>query len=538
MPDQFQLNIPTSNDQPIELTLKVGEYLYILGANGSGKSSLVSRIFSQHQAQTKRISAHRQTWFESNTLDMTAKSRDELERQMVSQDGQARSRFWEWNPAGRSNMAIFDLIDADTIQERKIASFVRAGDLTSAVDLAKTPSPIHVINELMRLSNIPIVISVEGRQKIVAQKNGGSSYSVAELSDGERNAFLIAANVITAKAGTLILIDEPERHLHRSIISPLLRQLFEKRKDCAFIVSTHEIMLPVDTPEASTILVRGCNYHGQEVRAWIIDVVPPGAIIDENLKFDLLGARRKILYVEGTTQSLDMPLYSLLFPQVSVIPKENCREVEYAVRGLRNATEMHWVAAWGIVDNDQRPPEDIARLRAGGIFALPHYSVESLYYHPKIIARIAELQARLINAHAETLVTNAIDAAVGAVKVNKQHLVTSAVLRSARNKVWNTLPRREDITNGAPLHLTVDLPALRAEEEVQFDTLVDQSNWDGLLTRYPLRESSAFDRIISGIKIADKATYRAAVLKLLQDDVSATSDLRDLLGDLYGNFQN
>jgi hypothetical protein len=233
-----------------------------------------------------------------------------------------------------------------------------------------------------------------------------------------------------------------------------------------------------------------------------------------------------------------MPLYSLLFPQVSVIPKENCREVEYAVRGLRNATEIHWVAAWGIVDNDQRPPEDIARLRAGGIFALPHYSVESLYYHPKIIARIAELQARLINAHAETLVTNAIDAAVGAVKVNKQHLVTSAVLRSARNKVWNTLPRREDITNGAPLHLTVDLPALRAEEEVQFDTLVDQSNWDGLLTRYPLRESSAFDRIISGIKIADKATYRAAVLKLLQDDVSATSDLRDLLGDLYGNFQN
>jgi ABC-type glutathione transport system ATPase component len=209
MPDQFQLNIPTSNDQPIELTLKVGEYLYILGANGSGKSSLVSRIFSQHQAQTKRISAHRQTWFESNTLDMTAKSRDDLERQMVSQDGQARSRYWEWNPAGRSNMAIFDLIDADTIQERKIASFVRAGDLTSAVDLAKTPSPIHVINELMRLSNIPIVISVEGGQKIVAQKNGGSSYSVAELSDGERNAFLIAANVITAKAGTLILGSKP-----------------------------------------------------------------------------------------------------------------------------------------------------------------------------------------------------------------------------------------------------------------------------------------------------------------------------------------
>ena len=538
MPDQFQLNIPASNGELMEFTLKVGEYLYLLGANGSGKSSLVSRLFSQHQGQTKRISAHRQTWFESNTLDMTAKSRDDLERQLVSHDGQPRSRYWEWNPGGRSNMAIFDLIDADILQERKIASSVRAGDLTGAVELAKTPSPIHVINELMRLSNIPIVISIEGGQKIVAQKNGGSSYSVAELSDGERNAFLIAANVMTAKAGTLILIDEPECHLHRSIVSPLLNQLFEKRKDCAFIVSTHEIMLPVDTPEASTMLVRGCNYHGNEVRGWSIDIVPPGAGIDENLKFDLLGARRKILFVEGTAQSLDMPLYSLLFPQVSVIPKESCREVEYAVRGLRNATEMHWVAVWGIVDNDQRPPEDIARLRTSGIFALPHYSVESLYYHPKIVTRIAALQAHLIDADADILVTTAMDTAIEAAKISKQHLVTSAVLRSARNEVWNTLPRREDITSGAPLHLTIDLPTLRREEEDRFDTLINESNWEGLLVRYPLRESPAFDRIVSGIKIADRATYRAAVLKLLQDDPSATTDLRDLLGDLHTHFQN
>jgi predicted ATPase len=70
----------------------------------------------------------------------------------------------------------------------------------------------------MRLSNLPIEISVEEGQKIVARKNGGNGYSVAELSDGERNAFLIAADVLTAKPGTLILIDEPERHLHRSFL--------------------------------------------------------------------------------------------------------------------------------------------------------------------------------------------------------------------------------------------------------------------------------------------------------------------------------
>jgi hypothetical protein len=432
-------------------------------------------------------------------------------------------------------MAIYDLIDADTMQERKIAAFVRDDDYAAAKKEAQNPSPIQGINALMRLSNLPIEIGLEEGQKIVARKNGGSGYSVAELSDGERNAFLIAADVLTAKAGTLILIDEPERHLHRAIISPLLKLLFDRRKDCAFIVSTHEFMLPMDTPEASTLLVRGCEYQGPNVQAWAVDVVPPGAAIDEDLKRDLLGARRKMLFVEGTAQSLDTPLYSLLFPQVSVIPKEGCREVEHAVRGLRGAPDMHWIAAWGIVDNDQRPPEDIARLREAGIWALSHYSVESLYYHPKIVARVAERQAQVTGADAAALVRSALDGAIAAVRKQKNHLVTSAVLRSARDKILKSLPRRAAIEGGGLVKVEVKVLALRTEEETRFDELVGAADWDGLLTRYPLRESSAFDQVISGIGIVDRVNYRAAVLKLLQDDPAAVTDLRNLLGDLYAN---
>ena len=82
----------------------------------------------------------------------------------------------------------------------------------------------------------------------MASKSGSKPYSIAQLSDGERNALLIATNVLTVKDGTLVLIDEPERHLHRSIISPLLTHLFAQRPECAFIVSTHDVMLPLDNP--------------------------------------------------------------------------------------------------------------------------------------------------------------------------------------------------------------------------------------------------------------------------------------------------
>jgi len=535
MPSHFQLNIPTGHAAPTTVTLKVGESLYVLGANGTGKSSLVTRLFNENQAHAKRIAAHRQTWFESNTLDMTPRNRQEVENSFRSQDIQLQSRYKDWNPAGRSSMAIYDLIDADTMQERKIAALVRTGDVPGAQKEALNPSPLQIINELMRLSNLPIEISLGEGQKIVARKNNGSDYSVAELSDGERNAFLIAANVLTARPETLIIIDEPERHLHRSIISPLLRGLIERRKDCAFILSTHELMLPIDTPDASTMLVRDCQYEGQTVRAWTVDIVPPGAQIDEGLKRDLLGARRKMLFVEGAKQSLDAPLYSLLFPLVSVIPKEDCREVEYAVRGLRSAPDMHWIAAWGIVDNDQRSLEDIARLRSVGVWALPHYSVEALYYHPKIVERVAERQARVTGADPAALIKTAIDRAIAAAVAQKAHLVTSAVLRSARDKILSNLPKREDIVNGGLVKVEADVTLLCTQEEARFNALITAADWDGLLARYPLRESSAFDCIVSGIKVADRATYRAAVLKLLQDDPSAVDDLRTLLGDLYAN---
>ena len=197
----------------------------------------------------------------------------------------------------------------------------------------------------------------------------------------------------------------------------------------------------------------------------------------------LLGSRRKIIFVEGTARSLDAPLYSLLFPQVSVIPKDNCRDVEYAVRGLRSAEGMHWIAAWGIVDNDQRSPNDISRLRAAGVWALTHYSVESLYYHPKIIERVAKRQAALTGGNSAVLVKNALTEAVAAAKLQKDHLVTSAVLRIARDKVLNELPTRDDVTCGGALKVEVDVAALLTAEGARFDALVAATDWDGLNSR-------------------------------------------------------
>jgi ABC-type cobalamin/Fe3+-siderophores transport system ATPase subunit len=291
----FDLEVRLTVGGPLNFSVDVGQTVFVLGANGTGKSSLMQRFYSSHAGNARRISAHRQTWFASNTIDLSALQKRQTEQNILSTDKQPQSRWRDDYSSQRPSIAIYDLIDAENVRARSITAAVDNEKIEVAKQLAKKDAPIKIINELLCLSNLPIKISVQESEQVVASKSGGTEYSISELSDGERNALLIAADVLTVKAGTIVFIDEPERHLHRSIISPLLTNLFAKRKDCAFVVSTHEVMLPIDNPTARTLLLRGCAYSGNTINQWDADLVAAEAEIEDDLKRDILGPRRKLL---------------------------------------------------------------------------------------------------------------------------------------------------------------------------------------------------------------------------------------------------
>lgn len=189
----LMLEIPTDSGQ-IDIDLEPGGRVYLLGPNGSGKSSLVHRFITQHNAVARRISAHRQTWFTSDSLDMTAQTKRQSEKNIQSRDAQPDSRWKDDLAAQRPNIAVYDLIDAENVRAREIATLVTSGDVQGAVAKSESPSPITAINELMRLSGIPILLEVKENERVLASRNGSDQYSIAELSDGERNALLIAAS--------------------------------------------------------------------------------------------------------------------------------------------------------------------------------------------------------------------------------------------------------------------------------------------------------------------------------------------------------
>ncbi|MCY4239749.1 MAG: AAA family ATPase [Rhodospirillaceae bacterium] len=528
----FDLSFPTEANQVHPLRLHVGETLFVLGANGTGKSSLMFRFNAQNRGHARKVSAHRQTWMQSDALDLTPSDKLQTEQNIRNQDQNDQSRYRDPYAAQRASIAVFELVDAENRRARAMASAYDDGRMDDLATEAEADSPITVINELLRESHIPIKISIRDNEQVTASKNGGPEYGAAQLSDGERNVLLISANVLTAPPGSLLLIDEPERHLHRSIIAPLLGALFEQRNDCGFVISTHDVELALESRESRVLLLRSCAFDGPVPRTWEADELAAGAPPDDGLKRDILGSRRRILFVEGTDWSIDKPLYSLIFPMVSVVPKGSRAEVEQAVAGSRAAETLHWLRAYGIVDGDGMDADQITAWRERGVYTLPYYSAEAVYFHPTVIARVASRQSSVLGTDEGILVSAATEAGVAAVRDHTERLSEKAAKKAVRRAVLERIPNDDELLAGNDLRIDNHAGTIRAAMKRELDAAVDRNDWEAILRMCPVRESAALDRVSTALKFARRANYLAAVRHLLGEDANALSDIRALFGDL------
>ena len=533
----FKFSVPLLNGTAIDFELAIGNSVFVLGANGTGKSSLLQRFDSEQGASSRRISAHRQMWFDSDQVNMSAGDSLNARTNLDSYNKGPISRFRDPYSAQRPNLAVYELTDSEHKRARAITAELDAGNVPSAIALSKIDAPIKKLNELFQISNLPVKLSIHDGAQVRASRSGGPAYSVAHLSDGERNALLISAEVLTAKAGTLLIIDEPERHLHRSIMSPMLTALFAERPDCAFVISTHDVGLAHDNPQAETLLLRNCAYHANgSVVGWDADLLAENEDLDDQLLIEILGARRKVLFVEGEQQSLDKSLYGLIFPDVSVIPKGSCKNVEQAVMAIRSAQNLHWIGAFGLIDNDNRSPADIAALKAKGVYAVSSHSVESVYFHPKIQKQLAVRHAAVTGIDPNSLIADAKAAALLLLAPHSQRLSERAVESALRAQVMLSLPRREDIQAGNPIGLTIDVGAVVQAEKAKFDSLLASKDLDGIIARYPVRETGALTGIAQKLGFQSKTQYEGAVRKLMIDDSNALGFVRGLFGTLAADL--
>ena len=535
----MELTIPMTSGDPLAIPIEVGEQLYVVGANGTGKSALFQQwVTSVHGPTIKRIAAHRQTWFESGNLNFTARNRRDFEENSMNWDRQSDARWMDHSPAEKQAAVLFDLVAKDNARYRTIGQHVDDNKLCEASAFAsEAASLFKQLNDLLNLGTFTVSLSNSDDEEILARhRNSDISFSIAQMSDGERAAVIMAANVLTVESGTVLLIDEPERHLHRSIIEPFLSALFGQRKDCTFIISTHEIALPIANPTAKVVMLRSCNWQGDQAIAWDAEVLESGVDLPEDLKRDILGGRRRILCVEGTPNSLDLPLYGALFTGLSVIPKGSCDEVIRAVKGLRGSYEHHHVEAVGLIDRDDRTEDEVSELAQDSIFALDVYSVESLYYCSDAIDAVARRQAESLGRKSDEMISTATHSALKVIADTDGLSGRMAARRSERlvcNRFAARLPDWKEIkaTSG---QLTINKPIENPfQDELNlFNSLNEAGDLDRLIKRYPLRESGVFDSIAKALECGNRENYERMVVARVRDDESLAHKLRERISPL------
>jgi hypothetical protein len=406
----------------------------------------------------------------------------------------------------------------------------KEGKTSSAIDLLQShSSPLDRANHLLRLSNLPIQVVIE-KAEITASRSG-KLFSLARMSDGERAALIIIAEVKSALPGAVFVIDEPELHLHRSIVVPLLKSLISERPDCAFIVSTHELALADEIENPQVLLVRGCVWSGDSPERWDLDLLPDASQLPEDIRVDVLGSRRKILFVEGTNASLDRPLYAILFPTISVQPKDSCRDVRKAVEGLRSVSELHTVQAIGLVDNDGMSPTEVAKLESIGVYPLPFYSVESLYYMRDVRKAVAEQQATTLKADAALMMQQADALAIRAITPDRVDVFAGRVAeRRLRDVLLSALPDLQTIMTDP--QVKVEAPSMFGNEKARLHGYIANADIDAIIERYSIRESGMLDAIAKAFRLVGRGDYEKAALARIEADTALANRVRAKLGGL------
>jgi len=434
----------------------------------------------------------------------------------------------------RNEKAIHDLQSVEAQFKIDAANEVAEnGAKSTAIErLQARNSPLDRVNHLLRQGNLPVVMVMAGGELMATR--GGTPYSIAKMSDGERVALMLAAEVASAAVSAVFLIDEPELHLHRSIIVPLLHALVNERSDCAFVISTHELDLPKASDDATVMMIRDCTWQQGRVVSWDVDVLSSSQDIPEWLRRDVWGSRRKILFIEGSDSSLDQPLYALLFPAVSIRPRASCGEVRRAVTALRTVPALHRGDVFGLIDNDGLSDPEIEVLRENGVYALPIFAVESLYYCDEILQAVADQQARTLGISSDDLMQAAKAGSLAELAQPgvDTHLVARLSERTVRDAIVASLPGREALIGGTTATISISVPSPYSDELTRFHRLLESKSLASIIAHYPVRESGALNAIARGLRFRDRSDFQKAALTRVGADDQLRERLRAKLGNL------
>ena len=353
-----------------------------IGANGSGKTLLANKLKDYLKQNGIIVSSQRVLnipQFESinnptKTLS-TLKTYQQYDKTYKS-DGSYNHLHNEFNVVMQNLLA--ENINLSSNYTKEALKFSEQNQTIPNPPISKLIKTFSIWNDLIK----HIKIDTDDGVNVIVKPDVGENYQAVQMSEGEKVILYLIAQILQAPEDGFIVVDEPEMHLHKTILKKLWDRLECERNDCIFIYLTHDLDFATSRNTAKKIWIKSYTHPEK----WDIHDIPVNEI-PENLLLKLLGSIKHILFCEGEINSIDASIYNIIFPDFTVIPVESCRSVVNYTRAF-NKLPNTYSKALGIIDSDFRDNKEIEQLKQDKIFTYNAAEPENLFLNEEFLKLI------------------------------------------------------------------------------------------------------------------------------------------------------
>jgi ABC-type dipeptide/oligopeptide/nickel transport system ATPase component len=527
-------------------SVKCDGSIVVVGANGSGKSRLGAWLEQNgpQRDQVFRITAQKSLVFPESSSPVGIQSaRDAFywaprpsnwDEQTYEQNKNSLRLHARYG-GNLTNIETAPLNDFDKLLtllfSENYATLLAHEDRERATNLLERvpSSTLRKVQDLWEQALPRRKLKFEGSEvRATVSTEATDSYPARAMSDGERVIFYLIGQCLSAPANSIVLVDEPELHLHKAIQTVLWNSIENARPDCIFVYLTHDLEFAAGRNNSTKVCL--ADYINGAF-SWFS--VPAQEEIPEAVYLEILGSRKPILFVEGMSESHDLSIYKIAYPQFTVKPVGGCAAVVSATKAFRKIKDVHRLECFGLVDRDYLEDGQIESYKRTGIFTPKVAEVENLYLIAPLVVAVAEqllLDGRqvlpLVTDHVISLFKRTIS--VHAIELTR-HKVALQLGRfsSQNNSIEEYSNELKTFTN------TIDACDIYSAALNEAKALIDENDYDAILKIFNKKDLiSGVDRFFD---IKKPTTYVGKVHEMAKRGLGdVPTKLLDYLPDLAG----
>jgi hypothetical protein len=371
------------------------------------------------------------------------------------------------------------------------------------------------------------IIKMAGRIETYPTGSPEKNYNAAEMSDGERVIFYLIGEVVSVSENSVLVIDEPEMHLHKSITKTLWDRIEQERPDCTFIYLTHDIDFATSRLNSTKIWIK--NFDGN---SWDYEILEDNTNIPEQLFLEILGSRKSVLFIEGDESSIDYKLFQLIFPEFTVKPLGSCTKVIEATKTFNEQKSFHQIQSFGLVDRDRRTSEEINFINQNNIWVAEVAEVENYFLLEEVVKVAAVAMHKNPEAVFDEVKSNVISFFNSQLESQIVQHVASKIETATKSAVnLNGVKEFTDLeTNLNSFWESQDFKKIYDETKSAFEQMANDDNYEEILKVF----NNKGLLIKSGVAVLNDINsknnaYINFILSVLKEKSSSSEEIRQAI---------